>query len=397
MYCKDRSDGYGGVLLAMQSNLVSEQVYTKDNTESVFASFKATDNKTVIVGSLYRPPSDQQYIESICECITSVQQKFKAAIMWLGGDLNLPDICWESTSIKGHQNPHAVNSSFIDMVQTCGMDQVVDFPTRNNNTLDLFLTNRPSLINKCEPLPAISDHDIVFIDTDIVAKRQKPVKRKIYLWKNANMDNLKADTTSFSSDFILNHTVNSPVDSLWEKFKSTMTSLMRKHIPSKLTSTRFHQPWITSSVKRLSNQKKRSFIKAKKTQKKKDYDRYLKIKRTSQTACRQAYREYLTNIVSPDSKDNPKRFWSFIKSKRCDNSGVAPLKGPSGITYSDNKSKAQILNDQFCSVFNKNEDPAGIKTKGPSPFPDMPEINITNAGVEKLLSSMNIHKAMYRP
>ena len=61
----------------------------------------------------------------------------------------------------------------------------------------------------------------------------------------------------------------------------------------------------------------------------------------------------------------PKRFWGFIKSKRCDNTGVAPLKHQtSGITYSDNKAKANILNEQFSSVFNKNEDKDNITTKG---------------------------------
>jgi hypothetical protein len=59
----------------------------------------------------------------------------------------------------------------------------------------------------------------------------------------------------------------------------------------------------------------------------------------------------------------PKRFWGFIKSKRCDNTGVAPLKHQtSGITYSD-KAKANILNEQFSSVFNKNEDKDNITKK----------------------------------
>jgi hypothetical protein len=49
---------------------------------------------------------------------------------------------------------------------------------RHENTLDLFLTNRPSVVNRCEPLPGLGDHEIVYIDTDISAKLNKPVKRK---------------------------------------------------------------------------------------------------------------------------------------------------------------------------------------------------------------------------
>ena len=90
----------------------------------------------------------------------------------------------------------------------------------------------------------------------------------------------------------------------------------------------------------------------------------------------------------------PKRFWGFIKSKRCDNTGVAPLKHQtSGITYSDNKAKANILNEQFSSVFNKNEDKDNITKKGESPHPSMAEIKIHESGIFKLLNGLNIHKA----
>ena len=45
------------------------------------------------------------------------------------------------------------------------------------------------------------------------------------------------------------------------------------------------------------------------------------------------------------------RFWSYISSRRCDNNGVAPLRNTDGLIYSDAKSKADILNNQFSSVF----------------------------------------------
>ena len=69
----------------------------------------------------------------------------------------------------------------------------------------------------------------------------------------------------------------------------------------------------------------------------------------------------MTNIISPDSTSNPKKFWNFIKSKRKESSGVAPLKVSDGITYSEPSRKADILNKQFSSVFNSNEDTTNIQ------------------------------------
>ena len=40
----------------------------------------------------------------------------------------------------------------------------------------------------------------------------------------------------------------------------------------------------------------------------------------------------------------------FIKSKKQDNSGVAPLRAKDGIIYSGNNNKAEILNNQFKSA-----------------------------------------------
>ena len=58
------------------------------------------------------------------------------------------------------------------MVRSCNLIQTVREPTRNGNTLAIFLTNRPTLVNKCTTIPGLSDHDSVVTDTE--AKRSKP-------------------------------------------------------------------------------------------------------------------------------------------------------------------------------------------------------------------------------
>ena len=58
-----------------------------------------------------------------------------------------------------HQYNHQIIDSFLQMIAKSGLEQIVEFPTRNNNTLDIVLTNRPSLVNRCEGAPGLSDHD----------------------------------------------------------------------------------------------------------------------------------------------------------------------------------------------------------------------------------------------
>jgi hypothetical protein len=63
------------------------------------------------------------------------------------------------------------------------------------------------------------------------------------------------------------------------------------------------------------------------------------------------------------------------------------------VTHSDSSTRANILNEQFSSVFNKDEYIATIKNKGPSPFPSMGSFTVSSEGVKKLLDGLNIHKA----
>ena len=195
----------------------------------------------------------------------------------------------------------------------------------------------------------------------------------------------------FADNFTATNSINTDINTLWKTFSEKCTSLMNEHIPTKWTSQRFSQVWINGDIKRLSRRKKRSYKRAKKTGKKKDWDRFRHIKKDTQTACRQAYNSYISNMLEEDNTTNPKRFWSFIKSKRSESTGVSPLR-KEGILYSDSNNKANILNDQFTSVFTQ-EDTQNIPDKAVSPFPDLPEITIHPDGVKKLLGNINLHKA----
>ena len=59
---------------------------------------------------------------------------------------------------------------------------------------------------------------------------------------------------------------------------------------------------------------------------------------------------------------------------------------------SDSLDKAELLNKQFKSVFTIESD-SNLSDKGPSPYPVIHSINITEEGVYKLISTLNIHKA----
>lgn len=96
-------------------------------------------------------------------------------------DLNLPDTNWpwSFNASKGHQYPLSLNECFLAFQGDNLFVQFVTFPTRNNNMLDIFATNCPSLINKCIPISGISDHDGVYINLDTTISHKNPAKRTV--------------------------------------------------------------------------------------------------------------------------------------------------------------------------------------------------------------------------
>merc|ERR1712240_222162 len=116
------------------------------------------------------------------------------------------------------------------------------------NTLDLFITNRPSLTNRLEIIPGIgtSDHEAVFINSCLQAPRRRPQARKINLWKRANMEEMKEDARAYQKTFLEKFTVTDSIDTMWDNFSENMSKIQKDHVPAKTSSTRFHLPWVNS-------------------------------------------------------------------------------------------------------------------------------------------------------
>jgi len=95
----------------------------------------------------------------------------------------------------------------------------LNFPTRGQNTLDIFLTNRPSLISKCKLIPGISDHDIVFTEKLTRVPHQKPPSRRILLWKLAGTEGLYRSVHDFSDNLVKKYSYSTDIETLWTWFR----------------------------------------------------------------------------------------------------------------------------------------------------------------------------------
>ena len=115
------------------------------------------------------------------------------------------------------------------------LGQLVDLPTRKSATLDLILSYHPSFIERCKPMPSIgnSDHDVVLLDTTIVARRPKPPRRKIYLWERNDIQGIREDLVCSADDFQTSEFDS--VHSMRYTFKEQVHKNLARRVPNKLT------------------------------------------------------------------------------------------------------------------------------------------------------------------
>ena len=110
--------------------------------------------------------------------------------------------------------------------------QVVNIHTRADKTLDLLLTNSPSPVNRVKGMPPIgkADHDIVYVEYDIKAKRIQQAPRKIYLYKRADMDGLRDHLATYRDSFLSSDHSHMSVNDMWVSFKSEVIAASERFI-----------------------------------------------------------------------------------------------------------------------------------------------------------------------
>ena len=156
------------------------------------------------------------------------------------------------------QEPHEVQKrhcqqQLLDNIGEHCLIQVLNIPTCNDKTLDLLFTIAPSPVKRVNGMPLIgkTDHDIVYVEYDIMAKRIKQASRKIYLSYRADMIGLKGHMTQLKDAYLSEDHSHMSVNDMWVKFETGFVEAVGRFIPSKMTKTKYSAPWIDVTIERL--------------------------------------------------------------------------------------------------------------------------------------------------
>ena len=117
------------------------------------------------------------------------------------------------------------------------------------------------------------------------------------------MERIKDDMKDLTSDIQGQNEINQA----WECLKTAIFNTIEKRVPSKITTSRHTNPWMNTEIKRIIRRKQRACRKGRRTNAKRDLDRYKRLQREVQYKIRRANKSYMENTVRDDCKDNSKR------------------------------------------------------------------------------------------
>ena len=91
-------------------------------------------------------------------------------------------------------------AKLVELMSDHELEQVVHFPTRGQNTLDLIITSLPGQFVDIHSPDRLSDHDIVSGTLKIVIPPIKKPKRKVYKYQKGDYESMKGDALKFANE-----------------------------------------------------------------------------------------------------------------------------------------------------------------------------------------------------
>ncbi len=190
VFRSDRERGYGGVAIMIPKPIPALETGKStqcNNFETVWVQLTFS-HKPIFIGMIYRPP--RPHCQSMpYALINHIKSCLKPEVPTIiGGDFNY-SINWaDNTSNNQNGQNH-----FLEFINDNGLSQLVTFPTRHQNLLDLVFTNEANLIQAVEAGPKISDHETVSAQLTI----ERIVSEKI-TYRDFKSANFAAVNNAFS-------------------------------------------------------------------------------------------------------------------------------------------------------------------------------------------------------
>ncbi len=385
IFRRDRNRHGGGILVYVKSTLSPSIIsYSSSSLIELLLLSVKPKHFSFTLAVFYRPPSSSHALDTLQNVLESLPHSILLNLILLG-DFNVD-----------YTSPSPALNQINALSDLFSLDQIVSHPTHfspsgSPSLIDLVLISPSFSPSSCNILPPISnsDHRSILFSlpvSPVSSPSSSSPYRRVWLYESADF----SITSNFLSNIPWSSILSSSdVNSAWLTFKFTFLRIIHLTIPSKFVSSPPHPPWITRSF--LSRIRKRNalFQRAKRSDSPLSWSVYRSFRNSTLTFLRSLKAKFFARLSSSPTS---RQFWSFVKKLRKSSSSIPPLSDSGSLVYSDS-SKANLLNDFFCSCFNSSCPVLPSTHLGPAPSPCPPELLCSEEQVLQLLLNLSSDSA----
>ena len=366
LYACNRKGRIGGGVAVFVRNtypVTKLCAYTNAQVSAYWFLLQQPNQPPIIFGSIYSPPGllkrqSDATIDHILSTLAKYTKSHKSAKIFLSGDFN--------------------DLNTAEITNLYPLEQIVNFPTRDNNTLDLVFTDIDEYqAGGCKQEPPIltNDHCSIAITSTVRSSRPKyqTIKKRI-ITPTAKI----ALTEELLSIPWRNIQDMNNIDQMVEFLHSTINTLYDKHCPEKNVRVPVGKPYISSPLMRKLKRAKQNAYK--------NNNIAWKFLSKQLAALQKSALHKMTNETINESIQGSKRWWHNVKK----------LTGDKHVT---NQPAVMFMEDTWLSTeeFVNKLNSYYVQDHNEVVFPEIPSggipISVTEMEVFKFLEDIDTHKA----
>ena len=339
----DRNRHGGGLLIMVKESLSATcRLDLEVDCELLwFELFSQT--QPILFGTFYHPPnSDLSILNSLNYSLLSIRTKYPIVLC---GDFNLPQIDW-STVTPSISSP--ATALLCSIVNDNFLTQMVNFPTRQDNILDLISVNDTNIISGVHPIDSLpgTDHEAILFEVSAVPPIQQNSPQYLYNYHKADLV-LFFDTLHHMP---WNCISSSDVEEAWSLWKDMFFGAADAAIPKVRWRRSRMKHWFSYETIRLIKLKHLLYNKMIKSPNSDVIrSRYKCISNLVRSKTRKDTEDYVSTL-SKSYFDSPKIFWRWLNSFKGSHTLLPPLLHDNSY-ITENSHKAEAFNAYFSSVF----------------------------------------------
>ena len=369
--------------------------------DTVSVEILGKQNSKILITCIYRsgsPDKAIQHDDEMYKLLLSAAALPGYQMKVIIGDFNLNKINWTpDPELPATISVDSAEYKFIECIRDSFLYQHLTEPTRyregNRPTCDdlLFSTyeNNVSDITYDAALGR-SDHLTITctLNTNLQPKKNNKV---IYNYNKGNYTKMKTILEKDWETLLANKDVQEATDLIEEAYNKAVDECIPK---SNSQSDERRKPiWMNQTAFRKMKRKYSAWLRFLNTKQGETYQEYITKKNESSHEIRRARRNFEKNLAK-DCRRNPKAAWRYMKSSNKVSNGIPNLKKPDGSMTTTDAETADVLNQQYYSVFTK-EDTTNIPNIPLKPLytPELESFTVTEEDVLAELRNLNPNKS----